>query len=153
MPILCHLSRRFVYLQVGITSESECLCTNLCIYLYRLVVPPPSESLRRVDCLVSGVLMAVVAEIVYEWLIEPRFLRDLSSVCHWPFWWWCSWWNHPLMPQWLWCPLLRGLTLQYGFLTAFYPPMGVRIGVASLDNTCTRIHLKVDCCLGLLPLH
>ena len=119
----------------------------------RLVVPPSPVSLRRVDCFVSGVMMDVVVRIVYGWPIEPHFLRDLSSVRCWPLWWWCNRWNHPLMPQWLWYPLRRSLTTQDGLLTAASPPVGVRIGVVSLDNPCPRIHIKVDCCPGIFPLH
>ena len=64
-PLLCHWSRLFVFLQVGIHSESECLCPTLGMFCARLVVPPLPVSLRRVDRLVSGVLMAVVVRIVY----------------------------------------------------------------------------------------
>ena len=153
MYVLVHWFGLFVYLQVGIPSYSECLCTNLGISCARKVVPPPSVSLRRVNCLVSGVMMAVVVIIVYGWPIEPRFLRDLSSVCHRPLWWWFHRWNNALMPQWLWYPLIRGLMLQDVLITAVSHPVGVRIGVASLDHPCPSIHLKIDRCLGPLPLH
>ena len=153
MPLLCHFYRMFLSLQLGIPSESECLCPNLCMSCAQLIVPPPPVSLRRVNRLVSGVLMAVVVKIVYGWPIEPSFLRDLSSVRHLPLWWWCHWWNHPLMPQCMWYPLLRGMTLQDGLMTAVSPPVGVRIGVESLDHPCPSINIDLDCFLGLLPLH
>ena len=116
MPILCHWCRLFVSLQLGISSESECLCPTLGMSCARLVVPPPPVSLRRVDCLIAGFLMAIVVGIVYGWPIEPHFLRDISSVRHQPLWLWCHWWNHSFMPQWMWYPLLRGMPLQYGFI-------------------------------------
>ena len=153
MPLLCHWSRLFVSLQVGIPLERVCLCPTLGMSCAWLAVPLPPVSLRRVDRLVSGVLMDVVVGIVYGWPIEPRFLRDLSNVCHWPLWLWCHLWNHPLMHQWLWYPLLRGLMLQDGLMTAVTPPVWVRIGVVSLDHLCPRIHLEVDHFLGLLSLH
>ena len=77
-PLLCHWSRLFVSLQVRIPSESECLCTNLVMVCARLVVPPPQVSLRRVDHLVSGVLMAVVLVIVYRWPIDPQFFKYIQ---------------------------------------------------------------------------
>ena len=153
MPSLCHLSRLCVSLQVGIPSESECLCLNLGMSFSRLVFPPPPVSLRRVDRLISVVLMAVVFGIVYIWPIEPHFLRDLSSVHHQPLWLWCHWWNHPLMLQWMWYPMLRVMFLQDGLLTAASHHVGVRIRVAGLDHLRPSINLKLDCCLGLLPLH
>ena len=153
MPLLCNFSRLFVYLQVGIPSESECLCTNLGMSCAWIVVPLPPVSSMRVNRLVSGVLIAVVIGIVYGWPIEPRFFRDLSSVCHRPLWWWCHRWNHPLMPQWQWCPLLRGLLLKDRLMTAVSPLVGVRIGVASLYHLCPRIHTRIDRCLSLLSLH
>ena len=52
-------------LLVGITSESECLCPTLDMFCDRLDVTPPPASLRIVDHLVSGVLMAVAVGIVY----------------------------------------------------------------------------------------
>ena len=58
-------SRLFVSLLVGIPSESECFCTTIGMSCAQLVVPPPPVSLRRVDRLVSVVLMAVVVGIVY----------------------------------------------------------------------------------------
>ena len=131
IPLLCHWSRLFVSLQIGIPSDSECLCPTLGIYCARIAVPSPPVSLTRVDRLVSGVMMAVVVGIVYGWPIEPRFLRDLSSLCHRPLWWWCHWWNHPLMPQWMWYPLLRGMPLPDVLRTSASPPVGLRIGVAS----------------------
>ena len=147
------LHQDFFPLLVGIPSESECLCTTLGMSCDRLVVPTPSVSLRRLDRLVSGVLMAVVVRIVYEWPTEPHFFRDLSNVCHWLLWWWCCRWIHTLMTMWLWCPLLMGLPLQDGFLTAVYSNVGVRIGVASFDHLCPRIYPGVDRCLCLLPLY
>ena len=153
MPLLCHLSRLFVYLQVGVPSEIECWCPNLGMSFAWLVFPPPPVSLRGVDSLVSGVMMAVVVGIVYGWPIEPRFLRNLSIVCRRPLWWWCHQWNHPLMPQWLWYPLLRGLPLQDSLLTSVSPPVVVSIGVESSYHPCPRIHLEVDRFLGLFPLH
>ena len=153
MPLLCHLSRLFVSLQLGIHSDSECLCPNLGMYCAWMVVPPPPVSLRIVDRLISGVLMAAVVGIVYGWPKEPRFLCDPSSVHHRHLWWWCHQWNHPFIPQWMWYPLLRGLPLQDSLLNYFSPPVWVRIGVVSLDHPCPRIDLEVDCCLGLLPLH
>ena len=148
MPLLCNLSSLFISLLVGISSESECLCPNL-----GMSFAPLPVSLRIVDSLVSGVRMAVVVIIVYGWPIEPHFLRNLSSVFPRPLWWWCHQWNHPLMPHWMWYPLIRGLPLQDGLLTAASPPVWVRIGVTSLDHLCPRIHLEVDRCLGILPLH
>ena len=62
---LMSLVKAVFYLQVGIPSYSECLCTNLGIYCAWLVVPPPPVSFRKVDHLVSVVLMAVVVRIVY----------------------------------------------------------------------------------------
>ena len=56
----------FVSFLEGITSDSECLCRTLGMFCARLVVPPPSVSLRRLDHIVSGVLMAVVVGILYE---------------------------------------------------------------------------------------
>ena len=153
MPLLCHWSRIFVSLQVGIPSESESFCPTLGMPCAQLVVPPPPVSLNIVDNLLSGGLMAVVVVIVYGWTIEPHFLSKISSVRHLLLWWWCHQWNHALIPQWLWYPLIRGLLLQYGLLKAVSPPMVVSIGVASLDHPCLSIHLKVDRCLGLLPLH
>ena len=44
-----------------------------------IVVPPQSLSLRRVDSLVSGVLMAVVVGRLYGRPIEPNILRNLSN--------------------------------------------------------------------------
>ena len=153
MPILCKCSRLFVSLLVGIPSDSDCLCTTLIMYCDRIVVSTLPVSLSRVYSLVSGVLIADVVGIVYGWPIESHFLRNLSNVCHRTLWWWCHRWIHLLMTQWLCCPLLRGLTLQDGLLTAVYPPVGVRIGVANLDNMCPRIQPVVDHCLGILPLH
>ena len=66
MPLLCHWSRMFVSILVGITSESECLCPTLVMFCARLVVTPLPFSLRRLDHLVSGVLVAVVLVIVYR---------------------------------------------------------------------------------------
>ena len=66
MPLLCQWSRFFVSLLVGILSYSECLCPILVILCSLLVVPPPPVSLRRVDRLVSGVLVAVSVRRVYE---------------------------------------------------------------------------------------
>ena len=80
VSLLCHLSRLFVSIQFGIPSESECLCPNLGMSFAWLVVPPMTVSLRRVDPIVSGVLMAVVVGIVYGLPIHQRFLRYLSSV-------------------------------------------------------------------------
>ena len=153
MPLLCHWSKLFVSLQLVIPSDSECLCTTLGMSFTWLFPPPLSVSLRRVDCLVSGVLMAVVVRIVYGWPIEPHFLSDLSNVHHQPVWWWCHQWIHSLMPQCLWCPLLRGLPFQDGLLISVFTPVGVRIGVASLDHLCPRIYPGVDRFLGILPLH
>ena len=153
MPILCHLSKLFVSLQVGITSDSECLCTTLGMFCDRLVVPTLSFSLSRVDHLVSGVLMAVMVGRVYGWPIEPPFLRNLSSGHHRQLWWWCHQWIHTLMPLWMWFPPLRGMPLQYGFLTAVSNHVGVRIGVASLDHLCPSIHPGVHHFLGILSLH
>ena len=65
MLILCHLSRLFASLQVGIPSDIECLCTNRGMSFVLLVVPLPLVFLMRVDCLVSGVPMAAVVGIVY----------------------------------------------------------------------------------------
>ena len=50
---------------LGTNSESECLCTTLGMSCARLVFLPLPVSLRRVYCLVSGVLMDVVVGIVY----------------------------------------------------------------------------------------
>ena len=58
-------SGMFFSLQVEIPSESECLCPNLGMSCARLVVPTPSVSLRRLDRIISGVLMAVVVGILY----------------------------------------------------------------------------------------
>ena len=153
MPILCQWSRLSLSLLVGILSYSECLCPTIGISCAWLVVPPPSASLRILDHLVSGVLMDVVVRIVYGWPIDLHFLRDLSNVFHQSLWWWCHQWIHPLIPQWLCCPLLRGLPLKDVLLTAVSPSVRVRIGVVSLDHLCPRIHPGVDSCLGLLPLH
>ena len=153
MPLLCQLSRLFVSLLVGIPSEIECFCNILGMSCAWLVFPSPSDSLRRVDCLVSGVQMSAVVRIVYGWPIEPYFLRNISNICHWTLWWWYNWWIHTLMNLWMWFPLIRGLPLQDGLLTAIYPPVGVSIGAESLDYLCPRIHPGVDRCLGLLPLH
>ena len=49
--------------------------------------------------------------------------------------------------------MLMGITLQDGLLDDVYYPVGVSIGVASLDHLCPMIHTGVDHCLGLLPLH
>ena len=65
MPLLCQWSRLFVSFLVGIPSESECLCPTLAMSFDWLVVPPPTFSLRRVDRLVSVVMVAVVVGIVY----------------------------------------------------------------------------------------
>ena len=143
----------FVSLLVLIPSESRCLCTTLGMSCAWIVVPPLSVFLRRVDHLVSGVLMDVVVGRVYGWPIEPHFFRNISNVRHRPLWWWCRWQIHPLMTPWMWCPLLRGLPFQDGFLTSVSPPVGVRIGVAILVHMCPRIHPGSDSCLGILPLH
>ena len=153
MPLLCHWSRLFVSLQVGIPSESECLCPTLCIYCDRLVVPPLPGSLRRVDHLISGVLMAIVVGRVHGWPIQPHFLRDLSNVHNQTLWWRCHWWINPLISMWLWCPLLSGLPFQYGLMTSVYPPVGWSIGMASLCHLCSRIYPRVDRCVVILPLH
>ena len=149
MPLLCQWSRLFVSILVGIPSESECLCPTLGMSSSGIVVPTLPVSLRTVDSLVSGVLMAVAVGRVYGWPIEPQFLRDLSNVHHRPLWWWCHWWIHPLMPQWMGFPLLRGMPFQDGLLTAVSHPVWVMIGVASLDHMCPRTHPGVDCCLVL----
>ena len=153
MPILCQWSRLFVSLLVGIPSESECLYTTLVIFFARLVVHIPPVSLRRVDHIISGVLMAVVVGRVYVWPIEPHFLRNLPNVCHQPLWWWYRWWIHIFTPLRMWYLLLRGLPLQDVLLTNVSPTVGVRIGVESLGHLCPRINPGVDRCLGLLPLH
>ena len=44
---------------------------------------------------------------------------------------------------------MRGLPLQYGLLADVSIPVGVMIGVASLDHMCPRTHPGVDCCLVL----
>ena len=103
-----------------------------------LVVPPPHVSLSRLYRLASGVLMDVVVVIVYGWPTELHFLRDISNVCQWLLWWRCRRWIHTLMPLWLWCPLLLGMPLQDGFLTAVYSTVGVSIGVASLDKSVSQ---------------
>ena len=153
MLILCHLSRLFVSLQLGIPSEIECWCPSRGMSFALLVVPLPPVSLMRVDFLVSEVPIALVVGIVYVWPIWPRFFRDLSSGPHRPLWWWCHQWSHPLMPQWLWSPLLRGLPLPDGLRTAASLPVGVRICVASSVHLCPRIHPGVDSCIGIMSLH
>ena len=153
MPFLCQWSSLFVSLLLEIFTESECLCPTQVIFCARIVVLPTPVPLRRVDHLVSGVLMAVVVGRVYGWPIEPQFLRDLSSVCHRPLWWWYRWWIHPLVPLWLWFPLIRGMPMQYGLLTVVSPPVGVSIGAVSLGHMCPNIHTREDCFLDLLPLH
>ena len=57
------------------------------------------------------------------------------------------------MPLWLWFPLLRGMPLQDGLMTAIYCPVVVMIGVVSLGHMCPRINPGVDYLLGLLTLH
>ena len=47
----------------------------------------------------------------------------------------------------------KGSIVARWLVDATSPPVGVRIGVASLYHPCPRIHLKVDHCLGLLPLN
>ena len=153
MPLSCQWSRLFVSILVRIPSESECLCPTLGMSCARLVFSTPPVSLNRVDRLVSVVLMAVVAGTVYRWPIEPYFLHNLSNVFHRSLWWWCHWWIHILMPQWMWCPLIRVLLLQDVLLNVFSPPVRVSIGVASLDHLCPSIHPGVDHFLGILPLH
>ena len=143
----------FVSLLLGIPSESECLCPTLGMSCGWLVVPPPSVSLRRVDRLISGVMMAVVVGIVYEWQIEPHFLRYLSNVCNRPLWWWRCQWTHPPMFMWLWCTLIGGMSLRDGLLNIVYPLLAVSIYVASLDNMCPKIRPGVDRFLDLLPLY
>ena len=46
--------------------------------------------------------------------------------------------------------MIRGLPLQDGVRTDASPNVGVKIGVASLDHLCPRIHPGVDCFLGLI---
>ena len=89
---------------------SNVLCSSSCPY--------PTSFLKEGGHFVSGVLMAVVVGIVYGWPIEPHFLRDISNVGNQLLWWWCHWWIHPSIHQWLWYPLLRCLPLQDGLLTA-----------------------------------
>ena len=60
-------------LLVEIPSESECLCPTLGMSCARIVVPLLAFYLRRVDGLVSGVMMDVVVGIVYGWPIEPHY--------------------------------------------------------------------------------
>ena len=153
MPLLCQWSRLFVYLLVGILSESECLCPNLGMYSDCLAVPPLTVSLRRVNHIVSGVLMTVVVVRVYVWPTDMHCLRDLSNICHRPLHLWCRQWIHPLIPLWLWCPLLRGLPVQDVLLTVVYTPVGVVICVVSLGHLCPNIFPGVDSFLGILSLH
>ena len=153
MPLLRQWSRLFVSLLVGILSESECLCPTLGMFCAWIVVHNLPVSLRRVDHLVSGVMMAVVVGRVYGWPIEPHFFLDLPNIRHQPLWWWCRQQIHALMHLWLWCPLLRGLMLQDGLLGVVYPPVGVRIGVVSLGHLCPNIHPGLDCFLGLFTPH
>ena len=65
MPLLYQWYRMLAYLLVGILSDSEFLCPTLGLFCGRLVVPPQSVSLRKVDHLISGVLMVVVVGRVY----------------------------------------------------------------------------------------
>ena len=46
----------------------------------------------------------------------------------------------------------KGSAVAICLLTAVSPPVGVRIGVASLDHMCPRIHPGVDRFLGQFPL-
>ena len=98
IPLLCQWSRMFVSLLVVIPSESECLCPTIGIFFGRLVVPTPPFSLRLLDCIVSGVLMAVV--VGKDDQSSRTFLRVLFNVCHQPLSWWCCQWIYKLMPQW-----------------------------------------------------
>ena len=66
---LCQWYRLFVSILLGILSDSECLCPTLGMFGAQLVFPPPPVSLKRVDHLISGVLMAVVVGRLYEWPI------------------------------------------------------------------------------------
>ena len=143
-----------------ISMQSHCCCILQCHHMLegfmccaQLVFPPPQFSLRIFDHLVSGVMMAVMVGIVYGWPTEPLFLRVLSNLCHWLLWRWFNQWTHPLMPLWLWCPLLGGPPFKYGFSTVVYTPVWLRIYAVSLDPFCTNIHPGVYRFLGLLPLH
>ena len=84
MPLVFQWSRLFVSLLVGIISDSDCLCPTLGIFFDFIVVPPTPVYLRRVEHLVSGVLISVVVRRVYGRPIEMKFLRNLSNVCHQP---------------------------------------------------------------------
>ena len=65
MPLLRQESRLFIYILLGLLLDNEFICPSLDIFFAILVVPPPPVSLRRVDHLVSGVLVAVVVGIAY----------------------------------------------------------------------------------------
>ena len=135
------------------TGRNTLIISHPRIFLDHLVASPLPFSLRRVDHLISGVLMAVVVVRLYGWEIEPHYLRNLSNVCHWPLWWWCCRLIHPLMPLLLWCPLIRGMPLQDWLLTDVPPPLGVSIGVAILGHLCPKIHPILYRCLVIFPLH